>query len=89
MEQVDKADGDGLFVLKDFHDCWSNPQFKRKLRSVSQRLKFSKKSILITAPSGKIPVELKDEAVILEYSLPKNDELETVLGRLTQTPVGN
>ena len=86
LEQVDKADGDGLFVLKDFHDCWSNPQFKRKLRSVSQRLKFSKKSILITAPSGKIPVELKDEAVILEYPLPKNDELETVLGRLTQTP---
>ena len=25
LEQVDKADGDGLFVLKDFHDCWSNP----------------------------------------------------------------
>ena len=86
LEQVDKADGDGLFVLKDFHDCWSNPQFKRKLRSVSQRLKFSKKSILITAPSGKIPLELKDEAVILEYPLPKNEELETVLGRLTQTP---
>ncbi|MGK7950031.1 MAG: hypothetical protein AB4368_14925 [Xenococcaceae cyanobacterium] len=36
LEQVDKADGDGLFVLKDFHDCWSNPQFKRKLRSVAQ-----------------------------------------------------
>ncbi len=86
LEQVDKADGDGLFVLKDFHDCWSNPQFKRKLRSVSQRLKFSKKSILITAPSAKIPVELKDEAVIVEYPLPKNDQLGTVLQRLTQTP---
>ena len=86
LEQVDKADGDGLFVLKDFHDCWSNPQFKRKLRSVAQRLKFNKKSILVTAPSGKIPLELKDEAVILEYPLPKNEELETVLGRLTQTP---
>ena len=86
LEQVDKADGDGLFILKDFHDCWSNPQFKRKLRSVSQRLKFSKKSILITAPSAKIPVELKDEAVIVEYPLPKNEELETVLQRLTKTP---
>lgn len=86
LEQIDKADGDGLFVLKDFHDCWSNPQFKRKLRSVAQRLKFSKKSILITAPSTNIPVELKDEAVLVEYPLPKNDELETVLQRLTQTP---
>lgn len=86
LEQIDKTDGDGLFVLKDFHDCWSNPQFKRKLRSVAQRLKFSKKSILITAPSTNIPVELKDEAVLVEYPLPKNDELETVLQRLTQTP---
>ncbi|BAU65781.1 hypothetical protein YCF46 [Stanieria sp. NIES-3757] len=86
LEQVDKAEGDSLFVLKDFHDCWTNPQIKRKLRSVAQRLKFSKKSILITAPSGKIPVELKDEAVILEYPLPQNEELETVLQRLTQTP---
>ncbi|BAU65473.1 AAA ATPase central domain protein [Stanieria sp. NIES-3757] len=85
LEQVDKAEGDSLFVLKDFHDCWTNPQIKRKLRSVAQRLKFSKKSILITAPSGKIPVELKDEAVILEYPLPQNEELETVLQRLTQT----
>ena len=49
LEEVDKAEGDGLFVLKDFHDCWSNPLLKRKLRSVAQRLKFSKKSILITA----------------------------------------
>ena len=86
LEQVEQADGDGLFVLKDFHDCWSNPQFKRKLRSVAQRLKFSKKSILVTAPSAKIPVELKDEAVIVEFPLPQTTELETVLQRLTQTP---
>lgn len=86
LEQIDKAEGDSLFVLKDFHDCWSNPQFKRKLRSVAQRLKFSKKSILITAPSAKIPAELKDEAVVVEFPLPQAPELETVLHRLTQTP---
>lgn len=86
LEQIDKIDGEGLFVLKDFHDCWGNPQFKRKLRSVAQRLKFSKKSILITAPSAKIPPELKDEAVIFEFPLPQASELEAVLQRLTQTP---
>jgi len=86
LEQVDKVEDDVLFVLKDFHDCWSNPQFKRKLRSVAQRLKFSKKSILITAPSAKIPAELKDEAVVVEFPLPQAPELEAVLQRLTQTP---
>ena len=50
LEQVDKADGEGVFVLKDFHEAWGNAQVKRKLRSVAQRLKFSRKSILVTAP---------------------------------------
>lgn len=86
LEQIDKAEGDGLFILKNFHDCWTNPQFKRKLRSVAQRLKFSKKSVLVTTPSSKIPTELKDEAVVVEFPMPQAPDLEVVLQRLTQTP---
>jgi SpoVK/Ycf46/Vps4 family AAA+-type ATPase len=86
LEQVDKADGETLFVLKDFHECWTNAQIKRKLRSLAQRLKFTKKSILVTAPSSKIPEELRDEAVLVEFLPPGTTELETVLDRLTQTP---
>lgn len=86
LEQIDKADGDGLFVLEDFHDCWSNSQFKRKLRSVAQRLKFSKKSVLVTAPNGKIPAELKDETVVVKFPLPQATDLEAVLQRRTSTP---
>lgn len=82
LEQVDKAEGDSLFVLKDFHDCWSNPQFKRKLRSVAQRLKFSKKSVLVTAPSAKIPAELKDKAVVVEFPLPQTLEFKVNLTHL-------
>src|SRR5262249_32182758 len=86
LEQVDKAEDNVLFVLKDFHECWSNAQVKRKLRSVVQRLKFTKKSICVTSPSSKIPEELKDEAVVVEFPPPSAVELEAVLQRLTQTP---
>jgi AAA+ superfamily predicted ATPase len=86
LEQVDKAEGDAVFVLKDFHECWTNSQIKRKLRSVVQRLKFTKKSILITTPSVKLPEELKDEAVIVEFPPPVASELEGVLSQLTRTP---
>ena len=34
LEQIDKAEGDTLFVLKDFHECWSNAQIKRKLQMI-------------------------------------------------------
>ncbi len=88
LDMVDKGDNNlnGVYVLKDFHDAWNNPQIKRKLRSVSQRLKFTKKSILITAPANKLPEELKDEAVIVEFPLPNTDDLEDVLTNLTKTP---
>ncbi len=86
LEQVDKAGDDTLFVFKDFHECWDNPQIKRKLRSLVQRLKFTKKSILVTSPSSKIPGELRDEVVLIEFPPPNAVELEEVLKRLTQTP---
>ena len=42
-------------MLKDFHESWNNPQIKRKLRNLAQRLKFTRKSILVTALSAQVP----------------------------------
>jgi AAA+ superfamily predicted ATPase len=86
LEQIEKSDGDTLFVLKDFHECWSNAQIKRKLRTSAQRLRYTKKSIVVTTPACKIPDELKDEAVIVDFPPPDSVELQAVLDRLTQTP---
>lgn len=86
LEQVDKGDGEAVYILKDFHESWSNPQIKRKLRSLAQRLKFTRKSIIITTTSTKIPEELRDEVVLIEYPAPNIKELENVLKRLSQTP---
>lgn len=86
LEQVEKTEGYSLFILKDFHDAWGNPQIKRKLRSVCQKLKFTKKSILVTTCSTNIPEELKDEAVLVNFPLPGTEELEDVLVNLTRTP---
>jgi AAA+ superfamily predicted ATPase len=86
LEQVEKVEGDVLFVLKDFHDCWANPTIKRKLRNLASRLKFSKKSLIVVTPSAKIPEELKDDAVLLPLPPPAAGELEAVLDRLIRTP---
>ncbi len=86
LEQIDKSDGETVYVLKDFHEVLGNAQVKRKLKSVSQRLKFSKKSIIVLTPTGKLAEELKDEAVVLELPPPVAAELEVVLERLTKTP---
>jgi len=85
LEQMDKATNNSLFVLKDFHDCWSNAQVKRKLRNLAQRFKFSRKSLLVITTAAKLPDELRDEAVILDFALPDAPELDQVLTRLTQS----
>ncbi|MBI5368943.1 MAG: AAA family ATPase [Planctomycetes bacterium] len=86
LEAIDRWEGEALFVLKDFHDCWGNAVVKRKVRSVAQRLRRSRKSLLVIAPAPKLPAELRDEAVVLDLPLPSAAELEQVLARLAETP---
>jgi AAA+ superfamily predicted ATPase len=86
LEQILKADGNTLFILKDFHDCWGNAQVKRKLRNAAQYLEKTHKSIIITTPQSKLPEELKDIAVLEEFTLPTVEELGNVLNILTKIP---
>jgi SpoVK/Ycf46/Vps4 family AAA+-type ATPase len=91
LEQIERLDYDAVFVLKDFHDCWAGGgglerKVRRKMRGLAQRLKFTKKTIFVTSPVGRVPDELRDEAVVLEVPPPGQAELENVLGTMTQNP---
>lgn len=87
LDQIEKyAVDEAVFVLKDFHECWGSSGIKRKLRNTAQRLKFTRKSIIVTTPSSKVPDELRDEMEIIEIPPPGTDELKVVLDRLTKTP---
>lgn len=88
LESVERYDPNAstLFVLKDFHDSWTNPQIRRKLRSVSQKLRTTRKTILVTAHTSKLPEELKDEIFVVDFPIPTSDEIEEVFSNLTRNP---
>ncbi|HET92346.1 MAG TPA: AAA family ATPase [Chloroflexi bacterium] len=86
LEQVEKAAEGTLFILKDLHEFWNDARVKRKLRNVGQRLKFTKHSIIVTTPFRKLPEELKNQAVVVDFPPPQAEELEAVLDRLSETP---
>ena len=88
LEQIDKFDPQAniVFILKDFHELWNQPAVKRKLRNLAQNFKYNKKTILVTTPTAKIPDELHNEAVVLNYALPTQAELQEVLNNLTRNP---
>jgi AAA+ superfamily predicted ATPase len=86
LTAIDELTEEAVFVLKDFHESWSNAAVKRKLKSLAQRSPFAKKTLLVTSPTPKVPEELRDEVLVLEFPPPSAAELEGVLGRLIKAP---
>ena len=86
LDQIATVTENAVFVLKDFHECWSNQVIKRKLRSVAQRLKFVRASIVVVTPMNAVPEELRDESVILDFPHPTPQELMQVFDKVTQGP---
>lgn len=89
LESIAKADTqrDTVFLLKDFHACLDKQAvIIRQLRNLAQQLKYTKKSIIISSPSSKLPDELKDDVFILEFPPPDITELEVILKRFADNP---
>ncbi len=89
LEAIVKADGDrdAVFVLKDFHNCLANqPVIIRQLRNLAQALKSTRKTIVITSPSSKVPDDLKDDIFMIEFPPPDVEEMKGILDRFIKNP---
>ncbi|BBB90362.1 MAG TPA: AAA family ATPase [Methylomusa anaerophila] len=82
MEKTGLENSGVIFICKDFHDFWTNPPIRRKLRSIAQRLTQTRTSIIITTPTSQLPDELQDEAVVVRLRRPGSEELDNVLDGL-------
>lgn len=89
LEAIAAADPsqETVFVLKDFHHCLQNqPVIGRQLRNLARSLKATRTSIVITSPLARIPDELKDEVVPVDFPPPDLEELGGLLERFTESP---
>ncbi|MBT8367268.1 MAG: AAA family ATPase, partial [Deltaproteobacteria bacterium] len=79
--------GEIVFILRDYHQCWHNqPRIIRKLRTLGQKLKYTKKTIIITTPRSVNLEELKDEMVVLDFTPPGPSHLKKILKGLLSAP---
>jgi len=77
LDHVIRAEGRGLFVLRDFHPFLKEPAVVRKLRDAATELRKTKKSLLVLSPVTKIPPELeKSVAAVVDWDLPTRGEIE-------------
>ncbi len=86
LDAIGRTDTRGVFVLRDFHLHWDDAPVRRKLRNLAQRLKYTRKSILVVTPSVAVPLELKDDMVAIELPPPDLPMLDKVLTRLLRAP---
>ena len=87
LETIDKTSGEVVFLLRDFHQCWDKqPRIIRKLRNLVQRLKYTKKTLMVTTPIDSVPEELKDDMVMLDFPGPGYFELLDILKDLLKAP---
>lgn len=85
MDSRDQA----LFVLKDFHAFINDVTVTRRLRDLTIALKTSYKTLIIIAPSLKLPGELEKEVTVVDYSLPDREDLDTLLEKIIQSVKDN
>jgi ATP-dependent 26S proteasome regulatory subunit len=77
IDHVLRAEGRGLFVLRDFHPFLKEPAVVRRLRDAATDLKKTKKSLVILSPLTKIAPELeKSISAVLDWELPNRQEIE-------------
>jgi len=82
LEEIEKTDEAAVIVLKDFHEFWANPGVKRRLRNLAQKLRFTRRTMVVVTPSLRVPDEIRDDAVVLHVPPPSARELEQELDRL-------
>jgi ATP-dependent 26S proteasome regulatory subunit len=79
LEYVQNYEEQAVFIIKDFHDIWTNFQAKRKLRDVIETADKIYKPIILVSPQTGIPMELEKIITVVNYELPSRERVIELL----------
>jgi len=92
LDAIGNSKESAIFVLKDLHPFLDttrapleNAIVIRKLRDVVNRLKESRKTLILLSPILTFPAELEKDITVLDYTLPSNEELLGALDRVIRS----
>jgi ATP-dependent 26S proteasome regulatory subunit len=73
---------EAAFILKDFHRHMEDPVVVRRLRDVGQKFSKNRRTVVIIAPSIKMPPELASLVEYLELPLPDQQRLRQIIDEM-------
>lgn len=72
---IQKTETTTAFILKDFHDIWTNYQAKRAIRDVLEQNSNIYTPIIFISPETNIPKELEKLITVVQYELPTREQV--------------
>lgn len=86
LDEVEKArpDAPAVFIMRDLHRFLDDIQVARRLRSLARHLRNSRKTLIILAPTLRIPADLAEEITVLDLAPPSPDEIREELHTQTE-----
>jgi SpoVK/Ycf46/Vps4 family AAA+-type ATPase len=73
---------EAAFILKDFHRHMEDPVVVRRLRDVGQKFSKNRRTVVLIAPSIKMPPELASLVEYLELPLPDKPRLRQIIDEM-------
>jgi hypothetical protein len=82
---AEKAPPGTIIVLKDFHHAWTQKKayITRKLRNMVPKLRSNSQFLVFITPQLDLPMELKDDVVVVYVPLPDQEGLQRVFDGMT------
>ncbi len=90
LNEIEKARADvpTIFVMRDLHRFFDDVQVARRLRNLARHLRNSRKTMIILAPTMRIPQDLAEEITVLDLVPPSAEEIAAELDTtLEQVPI--
>lgn len=84
LSQIGAMQGDGLFLLKDFHKYLNKDVVVRKLRDLAEEFRRARRAVFISAPVVTIPLELEKDVARFSLGLPDESELNQLAGAVVR-----
>jgi ATP-dependent 26S proteasome regulatory subunit len=89
LDAIENSKDPAVFVLKDFHAFITDTEITRRLRDLTYSLKTTYKTVVIVAPTLKLPAELEKEVTVVDYALPSLEDLDRLLEKIIQSVKNN
>ncbi|MGO8671181.1 MAG: AAA family ATPase [Capsulimonadaceae bacterium] len=89
LDYVLESREQAVFLFKDLHPFLNETRLVRRLRDLTYALKTSYKTLVLLSPILTLPSELEKDITVVDYALPRLEDLDKLLSGIIQSIKGN